>query len=297
MKTQRNILIAFILNILFSIIELIGGLWIGSIAILSDALHDFGDAASIGIAYFLEKKSKKAPDEAYTYGYGRYSVLGGAVTTLILLIGSCIMIFHSIQRFFEPTQIQYNGMILFACIGVAINLAAALITKHGDSLNQKAVNLHMLEDVLGWTVVLVGAVVMRFTNLSWIDPLLSIGVSLYIMSHAIQNLWNILKLFLLKTPDNLTVSEIQRELYGLEGVMDVHHLHIWSIDGQHHSASMHIRFSGDAHGVKEVIKNKLLDYNIIHSVLELESADEDCLQPQCRIHLAEPHHHHCHHCH
>ena len=192
MKTQRNILIAFILNLLFSVAELIGGLGIGSIAIISDALHDFGDAASIGIAWFLEKKSKKAPDQAYTYGYGRFSVLGSALTTLILLIGSCAVIIHSIEKLFHPTPIQYNGMIVFACIGVVVNLAAAIVTRKGDSLNQRSVNLHMLEDVLGWIVVLIGAVVMRFTGLVFIDPLLSVAVSLYILMHAIGNMKEIL---------------------------------------------------------------------------------------------------------
>ena len=295
MKTQRNIFIAFILNLCFSVAELAGGFAIGSIAIISDALHDFGDAASIGISYFLEKKSKKAPDSLYTYGYGRYSVLGSAFTTGILLIGSCTVIMHSIQRIFHPTEIQYNGMIIFACVGVAVNLAAALVTRQGDSLNQKAVNLHMMEDVLGWVVVLLGAVIMRFTHLIWIDPLLSITVSLYILAHAIKNFWEILKLFLLKTPGNLSITELKSVLCSLDGVIDAHHIHIWSIDGQQHSASMHIRFQGDAHSIKIAVKNKLLEYGICHSVLELEHEDEACLQPQCHIQRIDVCGHHCHH--
>ena len=188
MKEEKNIFIAFILNLSFSIFEFIGGIFTGSIAILSDSVHDIGDAASIGAAFFLEKKSKKQPDEKYTYGYRRYSVIGSVITTLILLFGSAMVIYSAILRIITPADINYNGMIIFAIVGVCVNLAAAFMTREGDSLNQKAVNLHMLEDVLGWLVVLVGAVVMRFTDISIIDPLMSIAVSALIFLNAIKNI-------------------------------------------------------------------------------------------------------------
>lgn len=149
MKTEKNILIAFILNLAFSLFEFVGGLFTGSVAIISDAVHDLGDAASIGISYFLEKKSKKQPDEEYTYGYARYSVIGSVITTLILLFGSALVIYNAASRIISPAEINYDGMIIFAVVGVCVNLGAALFTHGGDSLNQKAVNLHMLEDVLG----------------------------------------------------------------------------------------------------------------------------------------------------
>ena len=156
MKTQKNILIAFILNLGFSIFEFFGGVVTGSVAIISDAVHDLGDAASIGISYFLEKKSRKQPDDRYTYGYVRYSVIGSVITTLILLFGSVMVVYNAVNKIIEPTQINYDGMIVFAVVGVCVNLVAAFFTREGDSLNQRAVNLHMLEDVLGWVVVLVG---------------------------------------------------------------------------------------------------------------------------------------------
>ena len=150
MKTERNILIAFILNFAFSIFEFIGGAITGSVAIVSDAVHDIGDAMSIGASYFLEKKSKKQPDETYTYGYARYSVMGGVITTFVLIFGSVAVIYNAILRIVNPVEINYDGMIVFAVVGVVVNLAAAYFTREGDSINQKAVNLHMLEDVLGW---------------------------------------------------------------------------------------------------------------------------------------------------
>ena len=180
MKSDKNILIAFLLNLFFSVFEFIGGIITNSISIVSDSIHDFGDAISIGISYILEKVSKKKPNKKYTYGYLRYSVLGALITTIILLIGSILIIYNAIKRIMDPIDINYNGMILFAIVGVIVNFIAAKVTKHGHSLNQKSVNLHMIEDVLGWIVVLIGAVVMKFTDLSIIDPNLSVLVALYI---------------------------------------------------------------------------------------------------------------------
>ena len=150
MKTEKNILIAFILNITFSIFELFGGLITNSISILSDSIHDLGDAISIGISFFMEKKSKKHANNKYTYGYIRYSVLGGVITTAILLTGSILVIISAIKRLITPVEVNYTGMIIFAIIGTILNLIAAYVTKEGNSINQKSVNLHMLEDVLGW---------------------------------------------------------------------------------------------------------------------------------------------------
>ena len=208
MKTEKNILLAFILNLAFSVFEFVGGIFTGSVAIVSDALHDIGDAASIGISYFLEKKSKKQPDEEYTYGYARYSVFGSVITTVILLFGSIMVISNAVNRIIEPAEINYNGMIVFAIIGTSVNLAAAFLTRDGNSLNQKAVNLHMIEDVLGWVVVLLGAIVMRFTDFALIDPIMSIGVAVFILVNALKNLKEAIDLFLEKTPHGVAVKEI-----------------------------------------------------------------------------------------
>ena len=300
MKTERNILIAFILNFAFSIFEFIGGFFTGSVAIVSDAVHDIGDAASIGVSYFLEKKSKKKPDEHYTYGYTRYSVIGSVITTLILLVGSVLVVYNAIVRIFNPTPINYDGMIIFAIIGAAVNFLAAFFTREGDSLNQKAVNLHMLEDVLGWIVVLVGAVIMRFTDISIIDPLMSIGVAVFIFINAFGNLKEAIDLFLEKTPHGIEVEEICEHLCHIEGVKDVHHVHVWSMDGHNNYATLHAVVDGDAHHIKEAIREELAEHGIAHATLELESPDEHCHEKDCNPKAPESghgHHHHHHHGH
>ncbi len=296
MKTERNILIAFLLNFIFSVFELAGGILIGSMAILSDAVHDMGDAAGIGLSWFLEKKSKKQPDEVYTYGYARYSVIGSAVTTLILLSGAAVVIYNAVGRIVRPTPIRYNGMIVFAVIGVLVNFCAAFFTRQGDSLNQKAVNLHMLEDVLGWAVVLVGAVVMRFTDFVLIDPLMSIAVAVFIFINAIRNLKEALALFLEKTPRGIEVGKIREHIKQIDGVLDVHHIHIWSMDGQNNYATMHIVTNAAPHEIKEAIRKELAEHGIGHATLELEAEGEHCHEATCRVEFqaSDCHHHHHH---
>ncbi len=297
MKTEKNILIAFILNLSFSIFEFIGGVFTGSVAIISDAIHDIGDAASIGLSYFLEKKSKKKPDEKYTYGYIRFSVMGSIITTFILLFGSLMVIYNAVKRIINPVEINYNGMIIFAVVGVCVNFFAAFFTREGGSMNQKAVNLHMLEDVLGWAVVLFGAIIMRFTDISIIDPIMSMGVAIFIFINGIKNLKEIIDLFLEKTPRGIDINEIKGHLLEIEGVSDVHHIHIRSIDGQNNYATMHIVTNADSHHIKEKIREELSKHGICHATLELEGENEHCHEKCCHVEFngASNHHHHHHH--
>ncbi len=294
MKIERNILIAFLLNLGFSVFEFFGGLLTGSVAILSDAVHDLGDALGIGVSWFLEHKSKRPPDPTYTYGYSRFSVLGSVFTCGILLLGSVGVVVSAIGRLMNPVPIYYDGMILFAVVGVAVNLTAAFVTREGDSLNQKAVNLHMLEDVLTWVVVLAGAVVMRFTGLTVIDPLVSVGVAVYIFVHAIGHLRAAVDIFLEKVPDGYSVEEIKTRMEGIEGVKNAHHIHIRSIDGYTHAASLHVVIEGEPATVKAAIRAVLGEMGIAHVTVEVEQVGEVCGQPQCGLvecHTHGGHHH------
>ncbi len=296
MKTRKNILIAFLLNLLFAILEFFGGILTGSVAIISDSIHDLGDAASIGVSYFLELKSKKKPDDKYTNGYLRFSVLGGLITTLILLVGSILVIVGAVNRIINPVTINYNGMIIFAVFGVIINFLAAYVTRVGDSINQKAVNLHMLEDVLGWLVVLIGAVVMRFTDFYILDPILSIGVALFIMVHSLKNLKEVLDLFLEKKPEGIDIEEIKHHILEIEEVKEIHHIHIWSIDGVNNFITFHAVAEGDYVQIKKKIREELAEHNITHSVIEFENYEECCDCETCDItELAQSKEHHHHH--
>ena len=284
MKMEKKFLIAFLLNMSFSLFEFFGGVVTNSVSIISDAVHDLGDAISIGISLLLEKKSKKKADNKYTYGYVRYSLLGGVITTVILVIGSIFVIYNAIQRLFNPVSINYSGMLIFAVIGIILNTLAAFITKDGDSINQHAVNLHMLEDVLGWIIVLVGAIIMKFTDISIIDPIMSIGVAVFILINALKNLKVILDLFLEKTPKGIDLEHIKEYLCKIDGVDDVHHIHVWSIDGYINYATMHIvTKEKDTKNIKKEIRKKLNEHGIAHTILETE--DEVCENIECHIEL------------
>lgn len=295
MRSDKNILVAFLLNLFFGIFEFFGGMMTNSVSIMSDAIHDMGDSLSIGVSLILEKVSKRKPDNKYTYGYVRYSVMGSLITTIILLVGSIFVVCNAVDRMFNPVDINYNGMIGFAILGVTVNFMAAYFTKDGNSLNQKAVNLHMLEDVLGWVVVLIGAFVMKFTDISVIDPILSIFVALFIFINASKNLIEVGTLFLEKVPDNVDIDEIRSHLLEIDGVGEVHHIHVWSIDGFTNYATLHIVCENDDKHIKEKVKESLKNHNISHVTIELEKIDEDCSEEICDgdcEHLENHQHHH-----
>ena len=298
MKTEKNILIAFLLNMAFSIFELAGGVFTNSVAIISDAVHDFGDSISIGISYVLEKKSKKKPDSQYTFGYTRYSILGAFITNTILITGSVLVIVNAIQRIIEPVEINYDGMIIFAVFGVIVNFLAAYFTKEGDSLNQKAVNLHMLEDVLGWAVVLIGAIVIKFTKINLIDAIMSIGVAIFILIHALKSFKSIIDLFLEKIPNGIEISEIKEHLLEIENVKDVHHIHVWSMDGFNNYATMHVVTDlKETNELKHKVKEELKEHGISHTTIEIEEQGHECDEHEFTANEPHEHGHHHHHHH
>lgn len=298
MKTTRNILIAFLLNLGFSVFEFFGGIISGSFAIMSDALHDLGDAFSIGISLIFERKSKKAPDEIYTYGYGNFSLIGALFTTPILLFGSVIIIINAISKIINPSEIEYGKMIIFAIIGVLVNTVAAFVTRGKDSANQRAVNLHMLEDVLGWICVLIGAVIMHFTDFYILDPIMSIAVSTFIIFHSMSNLKEIFSVFLGKVPEETDISEIKEHLMLIEGICDVHHIHILKHGSGNILATMHIVTDENSSEIKAKVREELIEHGISHVTLEIEGKNENCNNRVCNISHKSGHAHshgHCHH--
>lgn len=297
MKSQKRILTAFVLNLIFAVFEFIGGALTGSVAIISDSVHDFGDSVSIGISYILEEKSKKEPDDKYTFGYGRYSVLGSLIMTVILIVGSIFVIIHACDRIIHPAEIDYNGMLLFAAFGMGVNFIAAVATRGDGSLNQQAVSLHMFEDVLGWGVVLLGAILMKFTDITYIDPIMSIGVAIFLLVHAFKHFKEICDIFFEKTPDGIDIAELKHHLKEIDGVLDVHHFHLRTLDGDNHIATLHIVTSSDPAAIKKAVKAELLEHGISHTTVEIEKPEEECEDLICKPKQNEHNHNHSHHHH
>ncbi len=294
MKSDKRIFLAFLLNLSFSALELAGGLLTGSISILSDALHDFADALSLGVSRNLEKKSQRNPDEKNTYGYLRYSVLGAFFISGMLTVGSLWMIYQAICRLWNPLPVSYHGMFILAVVGIVVNLVGAILTKPENSLHQKAVHLHLMEDVLGWVAVLAGSLLIKWTGWLWIDPVLSILVAIFVLHHAIVQLCLALDIFLEKTPPAISLQEVKTELFKLTGILEIHHLHLWSIDENHAAATLHaVTENTDFQAVKRQIREIFNEYGIHHITVELELPGEECGNKKCI--MLPAHKHCCHH--
>lgn len=239
-NASGNILFAFSMNLFFAVIELIGGLITGSVAILSDALHDFGDCISLGVAWRLQKISNAGSDAKYSYGYKRFSILGALFISIILLLGSVIVIYSAVGKIINPGNPNARGMIILAVFGLIVNSLAAFRLSKGHSISERSVMLHMMEDVLGWAAVLIVSVVMFFVNIPILDPILSIAIAIWILYNVYFNLRDSLKIFLQGVPSDIDKDSMIANITAIEGVVSIHDLHLWTMDGEDHIASIHV---------------------------------------------------------
>ncbi len=274
----KNLKIAFVLNLTFTIIEIVGGIFTNSIAILSDALHDLGDSLSLGIAWYLQNLSKRKATTKFTYGFRRFSLLGALINVLVLISGSIFIIFETVKRLQHPEPANAKGMILLAIVGVIFNGAAALKLQKGESLNEKVISLHLLEDVFGWAAVLIGGVLMYFFNLPIIDPILSLLIAAYVLYNAIKNLKSTLKILLQATPDNINVELIKQYFRQLREITDFHDLHLWSMDGSYNILTIHlVRNEGTSdYKLKQKVRHDLEHLGVAHATIELEYPRDLC---------------------
>jgi cobalt-zinc-cadmium efflux system protein len=278
---QKNIKVAFFLNLAFTLLEIVGGFWTNSMAILSDALHDLGDSVSLGVAWYLEKYSQRGPDERFSFGYARFSLLGALINSFILVAGCVLILTKTIPRIISPESVKPEGMLIFAILGIAINGVAVLRLKKGTTLNEKVVSWHLMEDVLGWAVILVVSIILMFVDLPILDPILSVVITVYVLYNVVINLKDILNVFLQGVPKNLSINEIEREITEKTDVLSVHHTHIWSLEGQKNLLSTHIivedeiepeRITALKRDIRELMKKKGID----HVTIEFDFASEDC---------------------
>lgn len=276
-----NIRWAFLLNLFFTIIEFVGGLLTNSVAILTDAIHDLGDTFSIGMSWYLEKYSKKERTTSFSYGYTRFSLLAALINVNILLVGSVLMLIKSIDRFMSPQVVHAEGMFLLSLLGITINGIAALKMKKGHTVNERVLMLHLLEDVLGWIAIFIGSIIMYFKEIPILDPILSISIALYIIYGAIKNLKKTLGVFLQGVPENLSIETIKEKIQEVKNVIEVHDIHIWSLDGDYNVLSVHIVINDNLPReliiqVKSNVHKKLMELNIPHATLEIEFNSEKC---------------------
>ena len=198
--SSENIKTAFFLNLFFTIIEFIGGIYTNSLAITSDAIHDLGDSISLGMAWYFQNLSNKKPTKTYSYGFKRFSLLGAIINSVILLVGSIFIILEAIPRILSPEHSDAKGMMWFAVLGIIVNGAAVLKLRKGTSINERVVSLHMIEDVLGWVAVLIASIIMQFWDIPILDPILSLLIALFILYNVFKNGRESVRIILQGTP-------------------------------------------------------------------------------------------------
>jgi len=285
-NSTSNIKLAFFLNLFFTIVEVIGGFLTNSIAILADALHDFGDSLSLGISWRLDKYSKKKRTPRFSYGYKRFSLLAALINSIVLIVGSIFILSKVIPRLISPEPSNATGMIFLAILGIIINGIAVLKLKRGSSLNERVVSWHLLEDVLGWIAVLIVGTVNIFVSVPILDPLLAIIFTLMILYNILKNLKQISIIFLQGIPHGLNITDVQDKIKSVKGVVSVHDTHIWSIDGEHNILTTHVvvdknlslsKFSSLKKQIKKISKS----FNIAHDTIEFETKGESCYLSEC----------------
>lgn len=276
---------AFFLNLIFAIIELIGGWMTNSLAVMSDAIHDFGDALAIGVAWYLEKKSHRESDDHFSYGYRRLSVVAAIITGVILMCGSILVVVRAVPRLLEPQQPQVEGMFALALLGLAVNGFAAWRMSRGSSLSERMILVHLLEDVLGWAMILIGSIVMWIHPIPILDPIMALAVALWVMWNAFHNLKETLQVILQATPGHLQQGKIEQLLSSFSQVSGVHHTHVWSLDGEQHILTTHVIVHADvsleqAHELKNKLKHELHEqFDIREATIEIEWAGQACHDP------------------
>lgn len=285
-KTPENIKIAFLLNLAFSIVEAIGGILTNSISIISDSLHNLGDSITIGIDYIFEKKSKKLPNKEYSYGYLRYTMLGSLIASFILLVGSVIIIYNVVPRLIKPLSVNYDAMIIFGIFGLLINLYATIKIMRSKDKDKK-INTHMIEDTVIWLFILTGSICIKMFDLVIIDPILSLLIAVYILYQVYKYMKNIYNIFMEKVPKNVKIDEIKKDIESNENIDNVHHIHIWSMDGVNNYMTAHIHLNKmlneeEIIKTKNDVKNKLKEDKINHITLEVEYFNEKCDSSNCK---------------
>ena len=274
MKSSRNMTIAFLLNFSFAIIEFIFGLLFHSSAILADAVHDSGDAMAIGLSTLFEKISTKKEDRNYTLGYKRYSLLGALLTSVILLVGSTLVIVENVPKLLAPEKVNYDGMLVLGIVAIIVNTAASRVVSHGHSHNEFILSLHFLEDILGWLAVILVSLILRFTDWYFLDPLLSLVIAGFILSKALPKFWENIQIFLDHVPSDVDLGQLYQEIAVLENVRAITQLNVWTTDGLEKYAMLHICLENPnlLAETQIVLRQKLLAYGIAKVTIQTDES-------------------------
>lgn len=285
MKSSKKMTIAFLLNFSFAILEFVFGLLFNSSAVLADAVHDTGDALAIGLSTLFETISNKKEDGKYSLGYKRYSLLGALLTSVILLVGSTLVIIENVPKLFAPERVNYDGMLVLGIFAIIVNFAASKVVGHGHSHshNESILSLHFLEDILGWLAVIAVSLILRFTDWYFLDPLLSLLIAAFILSQALPKFWDNIKIFLDHVPSDIDLSQLYQAILAVDNVQTITQLNVWTTDGLEKFAMIHICLE-DPDGLADTqaqLRQQLQAYGITKVTIQTDQSaaehEEHCL--------------------
>lgn len=275
-RKMNNILLTFSLNAGFSVLEFFGGLYTNSVAIMSDALHDFGDSLALLFSYFADRISHREANEKYTFGYKRFSLVSALLNGIILLVGSIFVIREAIEQLDTPEIIKPEGMLVLAIVGIAVNSFAAYRLSKDEGLNVKMLMYHLLEDLLGWAAVLIVSVILLFKPWYILDSVLSILISLIILRGVLKNLIKVGKIFVQHFPEELERENLLKRIKSYTGVKDVHYLQGWSLDESTINVTLHVVVDedmrmGEADKLREQVEKFLQEAKVAMWTIQMES--------------------------
>lgn len=276
-KREKRVQIAALINVGFTILEIVGGFWTNSLAILSDALHDFGDSIALLVSWLFERGARKSPDTSRTFGYQRLSLFSALFSAMVLVGGSIVILSQVVPRVLNPENVNATGMVGLAIIGILFNGMGFFLLKKGESLNEKVLSWHLLEDVLGWAIILVGGIIIHFWDVYLLDPIMTVGLTVFILYNVSKNLKEAVNILLQGVPQHININKVKRDLLAIDGVTGVHDMHIWSLEGETDILTAHIVVDEvrlkTPDQTRKAIKETLRKHHVEHSTIELESKD------------------------
>lgn len=257
----KNLVFSIFLNLVITIAQIIGGIFSGSLALISDALHNFSDVLTLVFSLYANKLSKRKASLNHTFGYKRAELIAAFVNASTLIIVALFLIYNSIERFFDPKIIQSDLVIGLSVLGIAVNgLSALLLKKDAEhNLNMKSAYLHLFTDMMASVAVLIGGLLMKYFGWFWVDGVMTILIAIYLIIVGVDLIKSSTKILMLFTPDHIDIKEIIREVHKIEGINKLHHIHIWNLNDDELHLEAHLDCSEDI---------KMSEFNLILDKVE-----------------------------
>ena len=257
----KNLIYSILLNILITLAQVVGGIFSGSLALISDALHNFSDVLTLVFSLYASKLSKRKASLHHTFCYKRAELIAAFVNASTLIIVALFLIYGAIERLFEPKTIESNLVIWLSILGIAVNGFSALLLKKDaeHNLNMKSAYLHLFTDMMASVAVLIGGLLMKYFGWFWVDSLMTILIAIYLIVVGIDLIKSSTKILMLFTPDHIDIKEIVRQVHKIDGVNKLHHIHIWNLNDDELHLEAHLDCSEDI---------KMSEFNILLDKIE-----------------------------